>query len=132
MNFIIKYIITLFFFFAIDLLWLGVIAKGIYNKYLGYIMRDSVNWAAALTFYFLFIFGILLYAINPALEKGSVMVAVKQGALFGFFTYMTYELTNYAVIKDWPVHIVFIDILWGIILSASVASLSFILIQKLL
>ena len=120
MRLVIGYILTALVFFAIDLVWLGVVARGLYRRYLGHLLGD-VNWAAALVFYLLFIVGIFIFAILPAVERGSAGHAVLMGALFGFFTYATYELTNLATLADWPLGIVFIDIAWGIVLTASVA-----------
>jgi len=117
---IITYLLTALVFFAIDLLWLGIVAKNLYQKYLGHLLGD-VNWVAAIIFYLIFISGILIFAVLPALEKGAVTHALIYGALFGFFTYATYDLTNLATLKDWPVQIVFIDIVWGMVLSSSVA-----------
>ena len=121
------YAITLPVFFAIDLLWLGVIAKKLYARYLGHLMKEQVNWTSAIVFYLLFIVGILIFAVVPALKEGSLSRALIYGALFGFFAYATYELTNLAVIRDWPIGIVWIDILWGIVLTGSVAGLSYLL-----
>ena len=119
---IISYLLTTVVFFAIDLLWLGVLAKGLYNKYLGNFLTDQVNWTAAIIFYLLFIVGIFIFAILPAVDKGSLDNAIVMGALFGFFTYATYDLTNLATLKGWPLPIVLIDIAWGSILTASVSA----------
>ena len=119
---IISYLLTTVVFFAIDLLWLGVLAKGLYNKYLGNFLTDQVNWTAAIIFYLLFIVGIFIFAILPAVDKGSLGNAIVMGALFGFFTYATYDLTNLATLKGWPLPIVLIDITWGSILTASVSA----------
>jgi uncharacterized membrane protein len=105
----------------IDLLWLGIIAKNIYNKYLGDFLSDKVNWPAAFIFYFIFVAGISVFAIYPSVNKGSAVNAIVLGALFGFFTYATYDLTNLATLKNWPLPIVVIDIIWGSILSALVS-----------
>lgn len=121
MKYILHYILTMPVFFAIDLLWLGVIGKPVYQKYLGHLMRTDVNWTSAIIFYLLFILGILIFAVYPALQQQSLRYAAFYGALFGFFTYMTYELTNHAVIKDWPSGIILIDIVWGTVLSCLVA-----------
>jgi len=118
-------------FFIIDLAWLGVVAKDLYNKYIGH-LRGDVKWSAAIVFYFIYIIGILLFSVLPGLEKGSFQYALKFGAMYGFFTYATYELTNYATLKDWPVQLVFIDILWGIVLTTSVASVGYFIGNKLL
>jgi uncharacterized membrane protein len=122
---LLSYFLTAIVFFAIDLVWLGLIAKNLYNKYLGSFLADQVNWTAALIFYLLFIVGIFIFAILPAVEKNSLQYALIYGALFGFFTYATYDLTNLATLKDWPATIVFIDMAWGAILSGSVATAGF-------
>lgn len=126
------YALTVPVFFMIDLIWLGVIAKGFYQKNLSYILSPQVNWPAAIIFYLLFIAGILIFAVVPAVTKDSWQHAMLYGALFGFFTYMTYELTNLALLKDWPLNIVVIDIIWGVVLCTAVATLSFILARWLL
>ncbi len=128
---IIGYLLTAVVFFAIDMLWLGLIAKGLYNKYLGSFLAEQVNWTAAIIFYLLFIVGIFIFAIMPAVEKDSLMKAVVLGALFGFFTYATYDLTNLATLKDWPLKIVFIDIVWGAVLTASVSTSGFAIMKWL-
>ncbi|MCB0493511.1 MAG: DUF2177 family protein [Cyclobacteriaceae bacterium] len=119
---IISYLLTTVVFFAIDLLWLGVIAKGWYSKYLGNLLSDQVNWTAAIIFYLLFIVGIFIFAILPAVDKASLSKAIVMGALFGFFTYATYDLTNLATLKGWPLKIVLIDITWGVVLTATVSA----------
>lgn len=123
------YLLTLPVFFAIDLLWLGVIGKGIYDKYLGSFLADSPNWAAAGIFYSAYVFGIIYFAVLPAMESGKLTDAVIKGALFGGLAYATYEMTNWAVLKDWPAAIVFIDIAWGVVLTASVAAAGFYIAQ---
>ena len=105
------YLLTIPIFFLIDLLWLGLIARGFYRTHLSDFLSDSVNWTAAMVFYFLYIVGILLFAVIPALESGSWQKAVIWGALFGFFTYATYDLTNLATLKNWPLIVVLVDIL---------------------
>jgi uncharacterized membrane protein len=126
------YALTVPVFFIIDLIWLGLVAKGYYQKNLGYILSPQVNWPAAITFYLIYIVGILVFAVVPALSKGSLLYAALFGALYGFFTYMTYELTNLALLKDWPLGIVLVDILWGVALCTAVATVSFTLAQWLL
>ena len=126
------YALTVPVFFMIDLIWLGVIAKGFYQKNLSYILSPQVNWPAAIIFYLLFIAGILIFAVVPAVTKDSWQHAMLYGALFGFFTYMTYELTNLALLKDWPLNIVIVDIIWGVVLCTAVATLSFIRARWLL
>jgi len=116
-----SYFLTAIVFFAIDLLWLGVVAKGLYDRHLGSLLADQVNWTAAFIFYFLFIVGIFVFAIVPGVQRADAMHALLYGVLFGFFTYATYDLTNLATLKGWPVKIVLIDIVWGMALTGSVA-----------
>ena len=126
------YLITVPIFFIIDLVWLGVVAKGFYQKHLGYLMRPQVNWAAAILFYLLFIIGIVLFAVRPALELQSPMRALVYGALFGFFAYATYDLTNLATVKDWPIIVTVIDLIWGTVLCGAVALGSYVISNKIL
>lgn len=132
MGMIIKtYLIATCVFFGLDMLWLGVIAKNVYRQHMGHLLRESVHWPAAITFYLLFIGGVLYFSVFPALRQESLRVAMLNGVLFGFFTYMTYELTSLAVIKDWPLPIVFIDTLWGMVLSGTVAVVTYLIVQKI-
>jgi uncharacterized membrane protein len=119
------YLLTAVVFFAVDILWLGVVAKDFYQKNLGHLFRPTVNWPAAILFYLIFIVGILFFAVAPALEKDAWPRAVIWGGLFGFFTYATYDMTNLATLKDWPLKVVVADIVWGIILCAGVSLASF-------
>jgi uncharacterized membrane protein len=121
------YLLTLAAFLVIDMIWLGLVARTFYRKYLGYIMSPSPNWPAAILFYLLFIAGLLIFAVVPGLQGESMNKAVLLGALFGLFTYATYDLTNQATIKDWPVIITVVDMIWGMILAASVSWISFLL-----
>lgn len=118
----IAYLLTFLVFLLIDLLWLGVVAKGLYRRHLGGLLAEEVNWTAAIIFYLLFVAGIFIFAIVPGLQKASFSYALLYGALFGFFTYATYDLTNLATLKGWPVKIVVIDIIWGAVLCTLVAA----------
>jgi uncharacterized membrane protein len=126
------YLITVPIFFLIDLLWLGVLAKDFYKRHLGYLMAPQVNWIAAILFYLLFIVGIVIFALKPALEAQSPMRALVFGALFGFFTYATYDLTNLATIRDWPLIVTAVDLVWGTTLCGIVAWGSYSIAIKLL
>ncbi|TNF50730.1 DUF2177 family protein [bacterium] len=121
------YLLTVPIFFAIDMIWLGLVARGFYQSQLGSFLSERVNWTAALAFYFLYIAGILIFAVAPALDRGSVFRAVILGALFGFFTYATYDLTNLATLRDWPVKVVMVDIAWGMVLCATVSLCSYVI-----
>lgn len=128
---IIQYLVVLVIFFAVDLVWLGVVAKGLYAKYLGYLMAEKVNWAAALFFYMIFILGLLVFIVQPALAHENMTTLILSAALFGLVTYSTYDLTNLATLKDWPIVITLIDLVWGTSLSVLVSVLS-VWILKLL
>lgn len=130
-KYIIGYVLTAIVFFAIDIIWLGWFGKGIYQKHLGHLLSSSVNWPAAIIFYLLFIVGIFLFAIQPALESNSVKTALMWGALFGFFTYATYDLTNLATLQGWPLSIVWIDIAWGIFLTSAVSTAGYYIMKAI-
>ena len=126
---IISYVLTFVVFFIIDMAWLGFVAKDIYKKYLGNLLSDNVNWVAAIVFYLLFVVGIFIFAIMPSVDKNSLQSAIILGALFGFFTYATYDLTNLATLKDWSLTIVFIDIIWGAVLTGIVSTAGFYIVR---
>jgi len=128
-SYLYQFIVAIIVFLVVDLLWLGVIAKDLYAKYIGDFLRTPPNWAAAIVFYILFVIGLIIFAIAPAIREGSLSKAIIYGALFGFFTYMTYELTNYAVIKNWPLDIVIIDIVWGVVLATTVAAVTYLVVS---
>lgn len=123
------YVVTFVIFFAIDLVWLGVIAKNLYKQHLGFLMADKVNWGAAIVFYALFIAGLIFFALNPAIEKDSLVYAILAGGFFGLITYATYDMTNLATLKDWPVVITVIDIIWGTVLCSLTTAGSFLVLR---
>ena len=125
MKLVLSYVLTSLVFFAIDLTWLGLVAKKFYWEQLGGLLKENVNWAAAITFYLIYIVGIFIFSILPAVENDSVKHAVFYGALFGFFAYATYDLTNLATLKDWPLKVVLVDIVWGIVLTGAVSTAGF-------
>jgi uncharacterized membrane protein len=119
------YLIALPVFFAIDMVWLGLVAKGFYRRQLGFLMRDGFNWWAALAFYLLFILGLVLFVVAPALDHDSWLRALGYGALFGLITYATYDLTNLATLRNWPVLLTLVDLAWGAVLAASVSIVTY-------
>ncbi len=126
------YALTFVAFLIIDLIWLGLVARNFYQEQLGFLMKANVNWTAAIIFYLIFIVGILFFVVYPALEKGSWSFALLVGALFGFITYATYDLTNLATLKDWPLMVTIVDMVWGTVLGASVSVISFFIGQSIL
>lgn len=117
-------------FFLLDLLWLGFISKPFYDRHLGYLLREKVIWEAAIIFYLFFLLGLVVFVVGPAVESGSLQKAVLLGLFFGFITYQTYELTNYALVKNWPFVMVAVDILWGTILSGLVSVTTYLIYTK--
>ena len=114
-------LIALPVFFVIDILWLGFVARGFYRDQLGDLLRPTTNWAAAIVFYLIFLVGLVVFVIQPAVDAGSSAEALWRGALFGFVAYATYDLTNLAVVRDWPLTMTIVDIAWGAVLAASVS-----------
>ena len=112
-------------FFAIDMVWLGVIAPAFYQRHLGHLLAEHVRWVPAVLFYTIYIAGLLTFAIVPALQVGSLTRAVVFGALLGFFAYATFDLTCLALFKNFPGVVVVVDLIWGSALSGSVCAASY-------
>ncbi len=131
-NFLKLYTISFLIFFLIDMAWLGLIAKNIYQKYIGHLMKANPNWIAAIFFYLFFIFGMIIFVIYPAIKNNSWAYAFMYGAMFGFFTYMTFNLTNLSVLQGWKWQVAIIDISWGIVISSSVSLISYFIYKNFL
>lgn len=116
--------------FTIDMVWLGLVARNFYKDQIGFLMAPTINWTAAILFYLIFIVGLILFVISPALEKGSWIHALLFGALFGFISYAAYDLTNLATVKDWPLLVTIVDMLWGATLAASVSTATYLIATK--
>jgi len=121
------YISTLIVFFAIDLLWIGIVARTFYRKHIGFLLAPSPNWIAAIIFYLLFILGLLFFVVVPGLKENSFKTTFIRAALFGLITYSTYDLTNLATVKDWPLLVTAVDMIWGTVLSLAVSLVSFMI-----
>lgn len=130
--FIKLYAIALPLFFIIDLVWVGVVALPFYKTHIGFLLRPDLNWAAAISFYLLFVVGLVLFVIAPAVEKGSWMQALMFGALFGLVTYAAYDLTNLATLKDWPLVVTMVDLAWGAFVAGSVSVLTYVIASRIL
>jgi uncharacterized membrane protein len=113
-------------FLVLDLLWLGVVAKGVYRRQIGFLMADSPDWLAAGMFYLLFVAGILVFVIQPGLETGTLRSTLLKGAFFGLVTYAAFDLTSQAVLRDWPWKLTAVDMAWGALLTASVAAVGWV------
>ena len=125
------YLIAFPVFFVIDMIWLVLVAKKFYQKQIGFLMKPDITWFAAIIFYLLFVAGLVVFVISPAVEKNSWSHAVLYGAFFGLITYATYDLTNLATLKDWPVLVTIADLIWGMVVSASVSVLTFLISTRI-
>jgi len=128
---LILYFSTAAVFFAIDLVWLGLMNSRFYKIQLAGLMSDKVNWLPALLFYLLFIVGLLFLVVLPAVDQGSWLRAMLLGGLLGMVAYATYDLTNLATFKNWPVLVTIVDISWGATVSAIVATISYFIEKAL-
>lgn len=122
---------TAIVFCALDAVWLMLIATDFYREQLGSLLRAEPDLTAAALFYVLYLVGLQIFAVLPASERGSLRRAAVLGALFGLFTYMTYDLTNMATLRGWPWRVVAVDIAWGMAVSAAAATAGCFAWQKL-
>lgn len=125
-RYAVAYGATLVIFLGIDAVWLTTMSQRLYRPYLGDVLAQSVNPVPAVLFYLVYVVGIVVFATTPAFSTGKWTTATVYGALYGFFAYATYDLTNHATIKDWPAVVTVADICWGSILSAVAAALGFL------
>ena len=130
----ITYVAALAAFLVVDLVWLGVVAKPLYREHMGMLLRDDPRWGVALVFYTLYVAAMLFFAVGPVLrgaEGGSLWRAMAMGAGFGLVTYATYDLTSLSVIRGFGTAIAIIDIAWGTVLGAIVASVAYSVASRL-
>jgi uncharacterized membrane protein len=125
------YTLTLVAFFAIDMVWLGLVARTFYRNQLGSLMASNPNWYAAIIFYLLFVAGILVFVVLPGLQTSSLKTTLLHAAFFGLITYATYDLTNLATLKNWPLKVTLIDMAWGVLLSVLVSYVSILIANRL-
>ena len=121
MNYVKMYLIALIVFVVIDGIWLLFISKDLYQKEIGHLLSSNPKLLAAVLFYLLFLGGLVYFVINPGIDKESIKTIIISGALFGLMTYATYDLTNLATLKEWPLKITIIDLIWGSSLSCIVS-----------
>jgi uncharacterized membrane protein len=126
-----QYVIAAAVFLALDMLWLVLIAEGLYDRYLGDLLADDPNVFAAAVFYAIFVAGLVHFVIRPALAAQSWRKALTDGAAFGLVTYATWDLTSLAVLDGFPVEIVPVDMAWGAVLAAAVSTATYHLWRRL-
>lgn len=119
------YLLTVPIFFGIDILWISIMNKRFYSKNLAHLVSEKINWPAAIIFYLLYIAGIIVFAVLPATRDNSPIKALLLGGFLGLIAYSTYDLSNLSTLKNWPINVTVVDIIWGTILTASVSFLSY-------
>ena len=118
MKYVIAYLGTAVIFFVLDFIWLVFIAKSFYRSELGELLTEEPKMAAAGIFYVVYVLGIVIFAVLSGLRGESVLMTVLLGALFGLCCYGTYDMTNFATLKNWPLKVVVVDITWGVVLTS--------------
>jgi uncharacterized membrane protein len=106
--------------FGLDLVWIGVVARDFYQHHLGQLLRPDVRWVPAILFYLLYVAALIVFVVTPAVERQSPARAVLLGAFFGLAAYAAYDLTSFALIRDFPLIAGVVDLAWGTVLSAVV------------
>jgi uncharacterized membrane protein len=112
-------------FLVIDLIWLGLLARPFYQSQLGPLMREDVNWGAAILFYLIFVAGIVVLAVLPAVQSESFLKAVALGAMLGLVSYAAFDLTGLATLQGFPRTMAFVDLVWGTVLTATVSAVTY-------
>ena len=127
-----SFVVALGVMAVFDGIWLGLVAQKFYKKYIGFIMTDNTAWWAAILFYFIYTVAVTFFVVYPGWKGNKSLLEIAgYGALFGFAAYATYDLTNQATLKNWPITVTFVDLLWGTVLTASVSVLSVIILRAI-
>jgi uncharacterized membrane protein len=124
-QFLKLYVASLVVCFGLDLLWLGVFAKSFYDKQMGHLLRPDTQWVPAVLFYLIYVAAMIVFVVQPAIEKNSLARAIGLGAFFGFAAYTAFDLTSLALLKDFPLAIALVDLTWGAVLAATVCGAGF-------
>jgi uncharacterized membrane protein len=124
------YMVSLVAFLVVDFTWLGLVARGFYRDQLGQLLAPDVRWLPAILFYMLYVGAVLVFAVLPAVERASLGRAVLLGGFFGVVAYATYDLTNLATLRDFPTVVAAVDIVWGGVLTASVATVGYLFASR--
>ena len=129
-KFLPAYIATIVLMFVLDLIWLSQIAQPLYKAGIGHLMADAPKLGFAALFYLVFVFGLLWFGVRPNLATKGLKTSFIAGAVFGFFIYASYDLTNLALLKDWPLKLSIIDMTWGVTLSGVCAAFAKLVYDK--
>ncbi len=128
----VAYVSTAVIFLGIDAIWLGRVATNLYRGWIGGLMLEQPNFAAAAAFYLVYVAGIVYFAIMPAMNGGGWAQAALSGAILGFIAYGTYDMTNLATLKNWPITMTVVDMAWGTLLTSASATAGYLITQKLI
>ena len=131
MKYIYAYGVALALFLVLDAIWLGVVARGFYASRMGDLLLDQPRWGVAAIFYALYVIGLVYFAVAPGLAAQSAAIAALNGALFGFFAYLTYNATNLSVLRGYDPVVAVVDTAWGTLLGAAVASATVAILKRL-
>ena len=130
MSLIKSYLVTFIVFIILELFWLIILAKDLYTKELGYIMKNKPNLLPVAVFGLLFVGGLVFFVVNPAIARNDWTYALLAGAFYGLITYATYTLTNLANLEGWPLKVTIIDLLWGMVLGGAASTISFLILNR--
>lgn len=121
MKYLAAYGIALVLFLILDAIWLGLVARGFYMDRIGHLILDQPRWGIAALFYAFYIAGLVYFAISTGFDSGGAMIAAFNGALFGFFAYLTYNFTNLSTMKGYDGLLAVVDTSWGTVMGAAVS-----------
>ena len=125
-----SYVVTFVVFIILELFWLNILAKNLYQQEIGYIMKSKPSLIPAVLFSLLFVGGLVFFVVNPAIEQNSWSYALFAGIFYGLITYATYTLTNLANLDNWPLKVTIIDLLWGMVLGGAASMISFFILNR--
>ncbi|HEX4297662.1 MAG TPA: DUF2177 family protein [Devosia sp.] len=131
MRYVVAYLVTAIVFLGLDALWLTQVALGMYRRELGALLLDQPNLVVAGLFYLLFVAGIVVLAVAPALNGGSWINALLMGAVLGLVAYGTYDITNLSTLRNWSLTVTLADLAWGTVLSAVAATAGYLAVSWL-
>ena len=129
MKLLLPYLAIVATMMALDVLWIGILARPLYTRGIGHLMAEHPNFVAAAAFYLLFAVGLMAFVVLPR-APGAWLQAAAWGAAFGFMAYMTYDLTNLATLRDWPLGLSFIDTAWGCVATGLAATIGKVVADK--
>ena len=130
MKYLVAYVSAAVVFAALDAVWLSTMGNRLYRPALAPLLMDGFRLAPAVAFYVLFLAGVVIFGVSPALRSGQWTTALVMGGLFGFFCYATYDLTNMATLKLWPLKVTLVDMAWGTVLSGTSATVAFLVAKR--